>query len=160
MRRTVQAGPESRQGLWRRGPVVRILASAAGQSGIPPVSCDALVDTGAWPSYLDVAVVRQLRLTPVDVASPASLLQHPKRRLNIYAARIHIAALDLSRVAAYPALDFKAAGLPYDALIGRDFLGELTMTYDGPSGSVVLCRDFEQPPLPDAGSQLRPAPTR
>ena len=99
-------------------------------------------------------MVRQLRLTPVDVASPASLIQHQKRRLNIYAARIHISALDLSRTAAYPALDFKVAGLPYDALIGRDFLGELTMTYDGPSGSVVLCRDYAQPPLPDADGQL------
>ena len=99
------------------------------------------MDTGAWPSYLDVSVVRQLRLKPIDFAAPATLIQDQRRRLNIYAATIRIPALDLPRTAAYPALDFAEAGLPYGALIGRDFLGDLTMTYDGPSGSVVLCRE-------------------
>ena len=112
------------------------------------------MDTGAWPSYLDVRVVRRLGLTPIDVASPPdTLIPNQKRRLNIYAATIRIPALHLPRTAAYPGLDFRRAGLPYDALLGRDFLGELTMTYDGPSGSVVLCRDHTLPPGANAGSQ-------
>ena len=57
---------------------------------------------------------------------------------EMYAAHVYIPDLDHLVVGNFMGARLLAGGLPHAILLGRTFLRNFSMTYDGPSGSVIL----------------------
>ncbi len=96
----------------------------------------ALVDTGATESCIDSALAMQLNL-PIVNRIPVSGV-HGRKEVNVHVAQIHIPSLSTTIFGAFAAVDLAAGGQPHRALIGRTFLRKFKMTYDGPTGNVIL----------------------
>ena len=96
----------------------------------------ALIDTGASESGIDAALADDLRLPIVDHQTIAGV--HGTASLNLHIAQIHIPNLGYTMRGEFIGVHLTGAGLPYFAIIGRDILRHLAMTYDGTTGSVAL----------------------
>lgn len=96
----------------------------------------ALVDTGASLNCIDAGLAMQLNLPVVDrqVTSGA----HGKKEVNVHVAQIHVPTLGHTIYGRFAAVDLIAGGQPHSALLGRTFLREFTMVYEGRSGSVTI----------------------
>ena len=96
------------------------------------------MDTGACPSFIDVSIAKELGLRFIDKGKSRNVFG--AREVRIYTASIEICQLKYKRRAPFPAIDLIGAGMPFKAIIGRDFLSELNMDYDGWTGRVTLRR--------------------
>jgi len=107
--------------------------------GIPAAAIknvDALVDTGATESCIDSLLAAQLNLPIVDRRAICGV--HGSNEVNVHLAQIHIPSLGRTIVGAFAAVDLVAGGQVHKALIGRTFLQNLTMVYEGLTGKVTL----------------------
>jgi len=137
----VQTSPP--EGLKSKGPccpievslpqTLIILLSQQGQQTPPPVSGQALIDTGASVSAIDLSVISRLQLNPIGVVSVGTA-GGPTRR-NLYPARFILPRLviDLEAVIGADLSPFNII-----ALIGRDILSRFIMIYNGPAGRITL----------------------
>jgi predicted aspartyl protease len=108
--------------------------SSAPHAGINFV--DALVDTGAGESCIDDLLASQLNLPIIDkrfIAGSAG--QHEAK---IYLAQIHVHSLSYTIYGAFAGVHLADGGQLHKALIGRTFLKNFTMLYEGHTGRVVL----------------------
>jgi predicted aspartyl protease len=96
----------------------------------------ALVDTGALESCIDSALAMNLNLPIVDRRMVSGA--HGAKEVNVHLAQIHIPALEFIQYGAFCAVDLQAGGQQHQALIGRTFLRNFTMTYEGRTGTVLL----------------------
>ena len=96
----------------------------------------ALVDTGAGESCIDNLLAGQLSLPIVD-RRPISGV-HGAHVVNIYLAQIHVPALVFTIHGAFAGVDLVAGGQVHQALIGRTFLANFTMIYEGLTGTVTI----------------------
>ena len=110
----------------------------------------ALVDTGATFSGIDDALAQSLNLPLVD--RQVLCLYGGKRELNAYLAHIVVPALSLFQHGIFYGLSFDEIDRPYRAVIGRTFLRDMMLVYDGRTGSVRITR---QPSDLDAGKPLK-----
>jgi predicted aspartyl protease len=104
---------------------------AAGVSKLP-----ALVDTGATECCIDNLLAATLKLPIVDrrlVAGSAG-----SHLANVYLAQVHIVTLNYTIYGAFAGVDLAAGGQAHSALIGRTFLRNFTMTYEGRTGTVII----------------------
>jgi hypothetical protein len=97
-----------------------------------------LVDTGAGESCIDNLLAGQLNLPIVD-RRPISGV-HGAHIVNMYLAQIHVPSLAFTIYGAFAGVDLAAGGQVHKALIGRTFLQNFTMVYEGLTGSVKLSR--------------------
>ena len=108
----------------------------------PPVpgitGIDALVDTGAGESCIDSLLAGQLNLPIVDRRPVAGV--HGALMVNMHLAQIHIPTLRYTIYGAFAGVDLAAGGMAHKALIGRTFLRDFTLLYEGLTGSVKLSR--------------------
>jgi len=102
-----------------------------GKQGLP-----ALVDTGAGESCIDSLLAAQLNLPIVDKRLVAGA--HGAKEVNMHMAQIHIPSLQFTLYGEFAAVDLRAGGQSFDALIGRTFLRGFKMVYDGTTGSVEI----------------------
>lgn len=111
-------------------------AVAQPASVIQPVP--ALIDTGASQSCIDDLLAKQLQLQVVDqwITSGVS----GSVTLDVYLAQITIPSLNLNQFGRFAGVHLQAGGQTHRALIGRRFLADCTLVYDGKSGSVTLTR--------------------
>jgi predicted aspartyl protease len=96
----------------------------------------ALVDTGATESCIDDAVAQQLQLPIIDrrqVSGVGGL-----HEVNMYLAQIHIPPLKWTIYGEFAGVNLLSGGQQHVALIGRTFLHNFTMIYQGGSGSVTI----------------------
>ena len=104
-----------------------------GQKIPPPESGNALIDTGASVSAVDLSIISKLRLNPIGIATVGTAGGPAKR--NLYPARfiLHRLSVELEAV-------IGANLKPFDiiALIGRDILSRFLLIYHGPAGRVTL----------------------
>ena len=116
--------------------------TAAGQPIPNGVQIQALVDTGASGSCVDPAVLQSLGLTPTGVttistpSSPAHVAQQYDVSIAVpgstathnpyIAANVPVVAAQLS------------APQGFQALFGRDILGDCLLVYNGPMGYFTL----------------------
>jgi predicted aspartyl protease len=96
----------------------------------------ALVDTGATESCIDNLLAAQLNLPIVDRRSIAGV--GGEHVVNVYIAQIHVPSLKFTAYGAFAGVELKAGGQAHSALIGRTFLRNFRMSYDGISGTVTI----------------------
>lgn len=96
----------------------------------------ALVDTGAGECCIDNLLASQLKLPIVD-RRPVSGA-HGSHLTNMYLAQIHIPSLMSTIYGMFAGVDLLAGGQVHYALIGRTFLQNFTMVYEGKTGTVTI----------------------
>lgn len=99
----------------------------------------ALLDTGATLSCIDSALAATLQLPIVD-REPVSGV-HGSQEVSVHLAQIHVPSLDWVIVGRFHGVHLVQGNQPHLALLGRWFLRDFTMTYDGRTGSVKISRD-------------------
>jgi predicted aspartyl protease len=98
----------------------------------------ALVDTGASESCIDNLLAGQLNLPIVDRRAISGV--HGSQVVNMYMAQIHVPSLAFTIYGAFAGVDLAAGGQVHSVLIGRTFLQNFTMVYEGLTGTVKLSR--------------------
>lgn len=109
----------------------RPIAPVAGAAKIK-----ALVDTGARESCVDIDLAARLRLPQCD-RRVVSTVNGPMT-VDFHLAQIHVPALKFTIDGPFAAVPLVASKFRCEALLGRSFLSYVKMTYDGPSGAVVI----------------------
>jgi Aspartyl protease len=106
---------------------------------LPPDQLLALVDTGAIESCIDADLAMRLNLPVIDRRQISGV--HGAREVNVHLAHIHISSLNFTIYGPFCAVDLAPGGQHHRALIGRTFLQNFTMVYDGRTGDVILSND-------------------
>ncbi len=99
----------------------------------------ALVDTGATECFIDAFMAASLQLPIVD--RQTVMAAHGSAEINVYLAQIHVPALDKVIEGYFGGIRLQPGMGSFVALIGRSFLREFTMAYEGRSGRVTLSND-------------------
>ena len=107
---------------------------------IPSDLYPALVDTGASGNSIDSELAADLRLPVVEygVTVAGSVGEHTT---NIYLAQIHIPELSRTISGRFIGVGLAAGGQLHRAIIGRSFLRDFVLHYDGRTGEVTLSDD-------------------
>jgi hypothetical protein len=100
---------------------------------------DALVDTGAGESCIDSLLAAQLKLPIVDRRKVSGA--HGSQEVNMHLAQVWVPSLNFIVYGAFAGVHLAAGGQPHKALIGRTFLQNFTMVYEGRTGTVTLSDD-------------------
>ena len=114
-----------------------------------PYPLEALVDTGASQSQVDLVILQSLGLSQEgeDKVNTASTGNHPET-MPLYLVDLSIVG-DRSDPLIYDLKVFgstKLAGLRVDMILGRDVLNQCFLVYDGPNRQYSLAYN---PPAPD-----------
>lgn len=135
----------ARHGLRIRGPSLEVhigvhqhLARSLGDRGKPvpdPVSCTALIDTGATSTTIDLSIANRLQLTSLGDVTARGIggLSHG----FLAACCINIKGL-LVNIARAHVQDFSDETDSITALIGRDVLQHFALIYNGIEGWIEL----------------------
>jgi hypothetical protein len=142
-----QAFIQARQDFQRRGPCSAVeihvpdaLASQLQKQGKPvppPISGTALIDTGASISGIDDSYAQQLGLIPVSsaqVSTPSGTTTQ-----NVYAVKLEFPGTGLPPVPFLMVLGNEVKNQGIDVLIGRDYLGDKVLIYNGPMMLYTIC---------------------
>jgi predicted aspartyl protease len=146
------AGPDGKKhalppqvALQLRGPAVQVALhfpavvaqelTNRGESLPNPVVGEALIDTGASFSCIDVEAARDLGLSQIDVAIMHSA-SHADQEMPVYFAAIELLGMGARLEQRVMGASLKALGLV--ALIGRDALATWVLFYNGPTGQVTV----------------------
>lgn len=120
--------------------ISQVLAGYFSQRGQPvpgPISGLALFDTGASISAVDTETIANLGLNPVGVASvhtPAGIVSQ-----NLYPVTFLFPAINNLRAAFNTVIGAELRSQGIIALVGRDFLSNCLMVYNGPAGIYSIC---------------------
>lgn len=117
---------------------------------LPMKGVHALIDTGATDSCIDSALAMQLNLPIFDQRQVSGV--NGSMDVNMHLAQIHMPGLPHTLYGAFAGVNLIAGGQPHAVLIGRTFLQNFYLFYDGQKGSVVI---FDE--LPPAQQNLLPA---
>jgi predicted aspartyl protease len=96
----------------------------------------ALVDTGATECCIDGQLAGRLGLPIVDrrrLAGAGGVSE-----VDVHLAQVHVPTLGFTMYGLFASVHLSQGGSPHQVLIGRTFLRDFVMTYDGRSGTVVL----------------------
>ncbi len=108
----------------------------------------ALVDTGATFSCIDEDLAQSLDLPLVDRQTMISL--SGQCEVNLYLAHVTIPAMSFFQRGIFYGCSVNEAAWHHRAVLGRTFLRDMVLIYDGPTGSVRIAR---QPSGNDATPQ-------
>ncbi len=129
--------------LYRLGPVARLRIGFTINDLSPNLESElfiALIDTGATNSSIDVSIAEDLRLPIIGDPENQVGANGPFKSQPVlgFIEIVDIAAFAYRRFGTLPLIEH---GLPYHAVLGRDFLSQGVFTYDGPRGTCGF--DFE-----------------
>ena len=96
----------------------------------------ALIDTGATASCIDSLLAAQLNLPVVDKMKVSGV--HGSQEVNMHMAQVRIPSLGITHWGAFAGVHLAAGGQLHKALIGRTFLRNFKMIYDGKTGDVTI----------------------
>lgn len=99
----------------------------------------ALVDTGASESCIDSGLAMQLNLPIIDRRRIAGA--GGAHDVNMHLGHIYVPTLGNTIHGAFAAVNLAAGGQPHLALIGRTFLYNFVMIYNGLTGTVALAHN-------------------
>jgi gag-polyprotein putative aspartyl protease len=106
----------------------------------------ALVDSGACLSCIDSVLAAQLNLPIVDKKTFSGI--HGALEVNMHLAQVHVPSLNFTIYGEFAGVHLAAGGQPHKALLGRAFLRNYKMTYDGITGAVIIESNVPAPPVP------------
>jgi predicted aspartyl protease len=102
----------------------------------PPILGDALIDTGASLTCVDLEVAQRLRLPEVGKATMASA-SHANHETSLYPVRVTLQGVPIEFTAERAmGASLKSQGLV--ALIGRDVLSNCILFYNGFTGEITF----------------------
>ena len=144
---TVDIGNSDPEMLTAIGPTIDIQIGfdptyRSSQGSTPRIPADlypALVDTGAMESCIDSSLASVLNLLVVDRQSIAGV--GGSQIVNVYAAQPYIPSLNYVIYGNFCGVHLAEGLQPHLALIGRTFLRNHTLFYDGRTGVVQLGDD-------------------
>ena len=93
---------------------------------------------GRLPARIDDALAQSLNLPLVD--RQVLCLYGGKRELNAYLAHIVVPALSFFQCGIFYGFPFNTRDGPYRAVLGRTFLRDMILVYDGGTGTVRIAR--------------------
>lgn len=142
----IEAGFKNQDGttdftrLLNFGPTIQVIVGphvVPADGGEPKTKMvHALVDTGAFACMIDSKLAEELGLIAVDkapVSGVGGAKDHP-----VFMAGIVVPQLDINQFGRFLGADLKDGGQSHEVLIGRDFLANTIMIYDGIRGQVTL----------------------
>ena len=142
MVQTADCGYENASLLTRHGPslLVQIGFDLNYRQGLKPLlpspGYHALIDTGAVECCIDTTVARSLGLPVVDTGDIAVV--HGSGQVNIHLAQIYVPSLNFTTSGRFAGVHLHASGQPYGALLGRSFLRDFKLEYNGRTGAVAI----------------------
>ena len=111
------------------------------QSGNTPIlqaqNIPALVDTGATDTGIDAALAQRLNLPVSDGVTTIAGIGGREEVPN-YLAQIHIPALERTVEGVFAGVRLTESNQRHQILIGRTFLQECIMNYNGTTGRVTI----------------------
>lgn len=113
----------------------------------------ALVDTGAGESCIDSLLAAKLGLPIVDRMTVAGI--SGPEEVNVHLAQIHVPALTVTIYGRFAGVHLAKGGQMHEALLGRTFLQDFTMVYEGGTGAVTITHNepaSQAPPKPTAST--------
>ncbi len=111
---------------------------------LPEDLLPALVDTGATESCIDSVLAKRLQLPVVDHDTVSGV--SGEFETDVYLAQIYVPALNMTLYGGFAAVHLNSGGQPYSALLGRTFLQNVTMSYEGRTGIVLISNDVPLDP--------------
>ena len=136
-------GKPSRAHLRLLGPTTQVVVSLLGDP--PATESDeeprtqtvrALIDTGASVSCIDDQLAKDLGLPVVDVQAIAG--SDGTADHDVYMARVSIPGLEFNEYGRFAGVHLQKGGQPQQVLLGRSFLNNTIMIYDGIRGQVTV----------------------
>ena len=120
------------------GPTIQVTVGlmTEGEETPPPRFAHALVDTGASDSCIDTQLAQELDLPIVDVEM-ISGVGGPQEHF-VYAARVDIPSLEFLQFGRFAGVNLAAGGMEHRVLLGRTFLQNTVMIYDGLRAQITL----------------------
>lgn len=98
----------------------------------------ALVDTGAADSCIDSLIAATLNLPVVDRRPIGGV--GGVQQANMHLAQVYVPALKFTQYGLFAGVHLAESGQLHRAPIGRAFLQNYTMVYEGMTGTVTLSR--------------------
>lgn len=95
----------------------------------------ALVDTGATESCIDNKLAEELGLPVIDEMDMSGV---GGMRHNVYLASVSIPDLEFLQYGRFAGVDLRDGGQEHQALLGRTFLQNVILIYDGLRAQVTL----------------------
>lgn len=114
----------------------QILVDELTKKGMPipkPITGNALIDTGASASVVDLSLISSLQISPVGVATVLTTAGPVQQ--NLFPIRFVLPRLVID-VSAVLGADLRPFGIV--SLIGRDILSKFLMIYHGLTGIMTL----------------------
>lgn len=114
----------------------QILVDELTKKGMPipkPITGNALIDTGASASVVDLSVISSLQISPVGVATVLTTAGPVQQ--NLFPIRFVLPGLVID-ISAVLGADLRPFGIV--SLIGRDILSLFLMIYHGRAGMITL----------------------
>jgi len=135
--------------LMQLGPTLAVVVSTSSSDGAEPQrgraeQVPALVDTGASSSMIDNALATRLGLIQIDTAKIAGV--HGVNDHPVYLAQISVPVLGLHQFDKFVGANLREGGQIQEAILGRDFLFNVIMIYDGIRGQVSIASNLQIPP--------------
>ena len=96
----------------------------------------ALVDTGATESCIDIALAQKLQLPIVDKINISG--SDGAKIHNGYMAQIRVPILEFTQYGKFAGVNLTGGGQQHQALLGRTFLQNTIMIYDGLRGQITI----------------------
>lgn len=96
----------------------------------------ALVDTGATESCIDNKLAEELGLPVIDEMDMSGV--GGMRKHNVYLASVSIPDLEFLQYGRFAGVDLRDGGQEHQALLGRTFLQNVILIYDGLRAQVTL----------------------
>lgn len=97
---------------------------------------NALIDTGASTCMIDTKLAAELDLIAIDKTSVAGV-NGPADHL-IYMAAILVPQLEIHQFGRFLGANLKDGGQEHEVLLGRDFLANTIMIYDGCRSQITI----------------------
>jgi predicted aspartyl protease len=99
-------------------------------------SVEALVDTGATQSCIDDELAKKLGLPVIDRQTCAGVGGNTEHA--VYLAWLDVPSLGRAQYGRFMGVHLVKGGQPHNVLLGRTFLADVVMIYDGARGTVAL----------------------
>ena len=159
---TTLNGSDGSQALQHVGPttVAHVFLDTnyvPGESESPDMSggkrVEALIDTGAALSCIDERLANSLNLPKMGPANVAGV--GGSQELELRLVQIYLPEFERLKYASLVAVKLAEGGQRHEVLLGREFLMDYRMLYDGRSGVVVFENQSNPIPVIHSGATLK-----